>query len=46
VGKHAVDAATKPGNIERNNQYIQNGGPGAIAVTVGRNLTRSPECMQ
>jgi alanine dehydrogenase len=26
VGKHAVDAATKLGNIERNNQHIQNGG--------------------
>jgi alanine dehydrogenase len=28
VGKHAVDAATKLGNIERNNDHIAQGGPG------------------
>jgi alanine dehydrogenase len=39
VGKHAVDAATKLGNIERNNQHIQNGGPGVLALAVGRNIT-------
>jgi alanine dehydrogenase len=39
VGKHAVDAATKLGNIERNNQHIQNGGPGALALSVGRNVS-------
>lgn len=39
VGKHAVDAATKLGNIERNNQHIQNGGPGVLATAVGRNVT-------
>jgi len=46
VGKHAVDAATKLGNIERNNQHIQNAGPGAIVLTVGRNLTYNPERLQ
>jgi alanine dehydrogenase len=46
VGKHAVDAATKLGNVERNNQHIQEGGPGAIALAIGRNLTGKPETMQ
>lgn len=46
VGKHAMDAATKLGNVERNNAHIQNGGPGAIAFSVGRNLTYNPERMQ
>jgi alanine dehydrogenase len=46
VGKHAVDAATKLGNVERNNEHIQAGKPGAIAVTVGRNITSKPEMMQ
>lgn len=39
VGKHAVDAATKLGNVERNNQHMQEGGPGSIALTIGRNLS-------
>lgn len=39
VGKHAVDAATKLGNIERNNRHIAMQGPGSIAMCVGRNLT-------
>jgi len=46
VGKHALDAATKLGNVERNNQHIQEGGPGSIALGVGRNLTGKPETMQ
>ncbi|HNT24900.1 MAG TPA: hypothetical protein PKM21_11080, partial [Anaerolineales bacterium] len=46
VGKHAVDAATKLGSIERNNQHIQNGGPGVLAVTVGRNITHNPSQME
>ncbi|MBN1147869.1 MAG: hypothetical protein JXA78_11495 [Anaerolineales bacterium] len=46
VGKHAVDAATKLGNIERNNDHIQAGGPGALAVSVGRSLTSNDEIMQ
>jgi alanine dehydrogenase len=41
VGKHAVDAATKLGIVERNNQHIQDGGPGSIALCVGRNLSQN-----
>ena len=39
VGKHAVDAAVHLGNIERNNQHLEKGGPGAVCNAVGRNLT-------
>jgi alanine dehydrogenase len=46
VGKHAVDAATKLGNVERNNEHIQAGGPGAIASAVGRNVTSNAELMK
>jgi alanine dehydrogenase len=46
VGKHAVDAATKLGNIERNNDHIHAGGPGSLAITVGRNLTGQAEVMK
>ena len=46
VGKHAVDAATKLGNIERNNQHIQNGGPGVLATAVGRNITTKPAYLE
>ena len=46
VGKHAVEAATKFGNIERNNDHVAVGGPGSIALTVGRNITSSPETME
>jgi len=46
VGKHAVEAATKLGNIERNNDHIAAGGPGSIAMSVGRNITSSPETME
>jgi len=46
VGKHAIDAATKLGNIERNNQHIRNSGPGAFAVAVGRNATNHPAFMK
>jgi alanine dehydrogenase len=46
VGKHAVDAATKLGNIERNNQHIQDYGPGSIAISVGRNLSKQSERVQ
>ena len=45
VGKYAIDAATKLGNIERNNDHIEAGGPGAIAWSVGRNLSTKPETM-
>lgn len=43
VGKHAVDAATKLGNIERNNRHITLNGPGSIAICVGRNFTQHTE---
>ncbi len=46
VGKHAADAATKLGRVERNNRHIAEGGPGAIALSVGRNITGSPETMR
>jgi len=46
VGKHAVEAATKLGNIERNNDHLRAGGPGSLAISVGRNLTSQPEMMR
>ncbi len=46
VGKHAVDAATKLGNIERNNEHILRSGNGAIALTVGRNTSTNPALME
>ena len=46
VGKHAVEAATKLGNIERNERHMELNGPGAIAQFVGRNMTRYPERME
>jgi alanine dehydrogenase len=39
VGKHAVEAATKLGNIERFNQYLRTRRLGVITQTVGRNVT-------
>ncbi|MDQ2692754.1 MAG: alanine dehydrogenase [Chloroflexota bacterium] len=45
VGKHAIDAATKLGNVERNNDHIAAGGPGALAVSVGRNIASNPDTM-
>ncbi|MFH2102996.1 MAG: alanine dehydrogenase [Chloroflexota bacterium] len=46
VGKHAVEAATKLGNIERNNDHIEAGGPGAIALSVGRNIGSNAKTME
>ena len=46
VGKHAVESATKLGNIERNNRHMAKGGPGSIAWTVGRNLSCNPALME
>jgi alanine dehydrogenase len=46
VGKHAVEASTKLGNIERNNEHILQGGPGVVALSVGRNVSSNPETMQ
>lgn len=46
VGKHAVDAATKLGSLERNERHIALNGPGAIAMCVGRNLTSQVDQME
>lgn len=46
VGKHAVEAATKMGNIERANQALEAGLPGVIAQTVGRSLSGDPQAME
>jgi alanine dehydrogenase len=46
VGKHAVDAATKFGSVERNADHIEAGGPGVIALVVGRNISGNSESMQ
>jgi alanine dehydrogenase len=46
VGKHAIDAATKLGNVERNNDHIVAKGPGAIALSVGRNISSNPATME
>jgi alanine dehydrogenase len=46
VGKHAMDAAAKLGNIERNNDHIAANGPGAIALSVGRNIAPNARTME
>jgi alanine dehydrogenase len=46
VGKHAVEAATKLGNIERNTEHMERGGPGAIVVSVGRNITSNTRLLE
>jgi alanine dehydrogenase len=46
VGKYAVDAAVKLGNIERNSESMQKGGMGAIAQVVGRNLSENVSVME
>lgn len=46
VGKHAVDAATKLGNVERNNEHIRRGGRGSLALVVGRNATDRCETLE
>ena len=46
VGKHAVDAATKLGNVERNNDHIRNGGLGSAALSVGRSITSNTAIME
>ncbi|HZD55363.1 MAG TPA: hypothetical protein VE136_01465 [Anaerolineales bacterium] len=46
IGKHAVEAATKLGNIERNNDHIEAGGLGSLAVSIGRNVTYRPDTME
>lgn len=46
VGKHAIDAATKLGNVERNNDHIASNGPGAVAVSIGRNVASNASTMK
>jgi alanine dehydrogenase len=46
VGKHAVEAATKLGDITRNNLHIENHGPGAVALSIGRNLSDNASIME
>jgi len=46
VGKHAIEAATKLGNVERNNDHIASGGPGAVALSIGRNIASNPATMK
>jgi len=46
VGKHAIEAATKLGNVERNNDHIDSKGPGAVALSIGRNVASYPETMK
>jgi alanine dehydrogenase len=46
VGKHAIDAATKLGNVERNNDHIASNGPGAVALSIGRNVASNAATMK
>ncbi len=46
VGKHAMEAGTKLGNVERNNRHIDAGGPGSIALCVGRNISKNAAEME
>ena len=46
VGKHAVDAATKLGNIERNNVHMERYGFGALGIGVGRNISGNETIME
>ncbi len=46
VGKHAIEAATKLGHTERYEDHLAAGGPGALAISVGRSITRQPEQME
>ena len=46
VGKHAIDAATKLGNVERNNDHIASNGPGAVAISIGRNIASKAYTMK
>ena len=46
VGKHAVDAVTKLGNLERNTQHMLEGGHGAVAISVGRNVSSNPVTLE
>jgi len=46
VGKHAIEAATKLGNLERNIDHIASNGPGAVAISIGRNIASNASTMK
>jgi len=46
IGKHAVEAATKLGNIERNTEHLASNGPGAVALSIGRNISSNAVTME
>lgn len=46
VGKHAFDAATKLGNVERNNEHMRLNGSGALGIGVGRNISGNENIME
>lgn len=46
VGKHAVDAAIKLGNVERYNAYLGSGAGQAAVRIVGRSISTDPNMMQ
>lgn len=45
IGKHAVEASTKYGSLERNAHFTARGLPGVEVVTIGSNLTPSESYM-
>jgi len=46
VGKHAVEAVTKFGSVERNNNHMTKNGNGSVACCVGRNIVTNPNHME
>ena len=46
VGRHAADAASKTGNIERNKRQMQAGAPGIMAINIGRNITANARTVE
>lgn len=46
VGKHAVEAATKLGSVDRYRAYLAKNSPGAVAQTIGRSVTNLPDLME
>jgi alanine dehydrogenase len=46
VGKYAVDAAAKLGNLERYTAYLERNEAGGLALSVGRGITRNPKIME
>jgi alanine dehydrogenase len=46
VGKHAVEAATKLGNVERYTECLEKRTGYALAISVGRSVTGNPSLMK